>query len=91
MRNLFSVSECCDRVLYGMRVDYSAIEGSTVFSIDGDSWRVEVSSDPEGYVLSFASDFDVRDAIMIAIQFSGLASLVGLKALDVLIHEKGQV
>jgi hypothetical protein len=90
MKNFFGVADVCDRILFGMRVDFSAIEGGAVFSIDSDSWRVEVSSDPEGYVLSFASDFDRRDAIITAIQFEVLASLVGLKALDVESHEKGQ-
>ena len=91
MNNSFGVSELCDRILYGMGANYSANDGAAVFSIDHDSWRVEVSTEPRGYILSFTEDFGIREAVITTIQFSELASLVGLKAVDVFIHQKGQV
>jgi hypothetical protein len=90
MKGYFSVAELCDRILHGMRVDYTPMNGGSVFSVEGDSWRVEVSEEPEGYTLSFTEDFGLRDAVITTLQFSGLAHLVGLKAVDVFIHEKGR-
>jgi hypothetical protein len=90
MNNLNSTAELCDRILHGMRVDYTPMNGGSIFSVEGDSWRVEVSEEPEGYTLSFTEDFGLRDAVITTLQFSGLAHLVGLKAVNVFIHEKGR-
>jgi len=89
MKNFLGVSELCERILDGMGVEYEPIAGSSILSAQGDLWRVELSSDPEGYYLSLAEEVGVREALITGFQFYGLASLFGLKLLDVLIHEKG--
>jgi hypothetical protein len=90
MKDFFGALERCEWILDGMRVDYTLVAGSSTFSVQDDLWRVEVSSDPEGYYLHFTEEIGMREAVMTGVQFSRLAALFGLKLIHVGIHEKGR-